>query len=173
MQLLEANKKEAEQAPPVKEEGPNTRHASLGNCNACKKEIYGMLVQVRGKKAGQEAWLDLHPECHVCIRCKKQFEEDQTYVRDTAYHTVCEPCYASDLAKTKPKQMQHEIQEGVDESLGKCLKCNKDIFLQATTVKGKLFHPECHKCKKCGKILKGGDPFFPEPNNEALCEHCG
>ncbi len=77
VQLIEANK------PPPQTEGPKldqestARQGNLGTCSRCSKPIFGTLIQIEGKRAGKDTWLDLHQECHKCTRCNAVFDDGQ------------------------------------------------------------------------------------------------
>ena len=94
-------------------------------------------------------------------------------VRDNSKHTVCNSCWEEEFAKKtagKPK-VESDIQELDQISLGKCFQCHKDVFLKATTVKDKKFHPDCFRCLTCKNVINPSDGYAQEGDG-ALCEKC-
>lgn len=189
VQLIEANAPPPPSRGPVKEDGAVGRMGAMGTCAKCSKPIWGTLLQLQGRRAGADVWLDLHQECHAvrargsgwgglltrrhqCARCKKVFDDGQTYVRDTAGHTVCEGCYAADLAAkaAQPKTMTSEIQEGEQKALGTCPKCSKAVLLSATTVKGKgscIAAKEGRHLLTCSRSVPPRVPRVPQVRQSA------
>merc|ERR1711991_420637 len=115
------------------------------------------------------------------------FEDGETFCRDNSKHTVCNACWEKEHEKKtagKP-DVQSDIQELDQVSLGKCFACTKDIFLKATTVRDRKYHRgsssssrlffiflvECFKCLKCSKVINPSDGYAQEGDG-ALCENC-
>lgn len=90
VQLINAaSKKAAEEEKPAPVGEP--RRGNMGTCAECKKAIHGVLIQIGDK--------DLHPECHCCKRCKRMFEDGETFCRDNSKHTVCNACWEKEHEK--------------------------------------------------------------------------
>ena len=53
-----------------------------------------------------------------------------------------------------------------------CAKCARPIAKEVVQALGKLFHPACFVCGRCGAGL-AGQQFFAGPNSIPLCRACG
>jgi hypothetical protein len=156
-----------QQIPQGKEKkGGGVREGNMGTCAVCRKTIFGVLLRL-GEK-------DLHPECHRCGKCKRQFAEDETFAREGySKIAICNQCidlnHQNKIA-SKP-QVESEIQTLDKTSMGKCGSCSKDVYDSAVTVQSAKYHKTCFKCDKCGNQINPKDGFVREGAG-FWCENC-
>lgn len=165
-QAIEAANPPPQERAPAREGAEGVRDGKMGVCGACKKPIFGVLVQI-----GEN--VDLHPECHCCKRCSRVFADGESFVRDGSQHTICDSCVTAEHEKKVAARaaLPGEIQAGEARAMGRCGACSKDIFDQAATFQNILYHMQCWACAKCKRQLQKGDGCVREAN-AFLCENC-
>ncbi|EAR90820.1 LIM domain protein (macronuclear) [Tetrahymena thermophila SB210] len=94
-------------------------------CAACGLAIIENIVQLADG-------VELHKECFVCFRCKKQLTAE--YVQDEDKHIVCNEC--------------------LEQSVDKCDSCQQAILDCKISTGGKVYHQSCFKCNKCDLVIE-------------------
>lgn len=113
----------------------------------------------------------LHDGSKVCAACGLKIEKQMIKVGDLVFHKECFVCNTCRSPLTGQFSKQEDGTRLCMTCIPKkfCEACKKEIKGTATSVGGKVYHPECFVCEECQQSLSGG--FFNK-GGKRLCKVC-
>lgn len=135
----------------------------IKTCSKCKRIIHQKSVSSQG--------YTFHPECFVCVECKKVIKENFNFKGTSFYHTacyqkkfqmLCNKCKKpidGKYVETKVTKYHEDCYEKFIQL--KCTICKKPIESEYNYDEAGKYHPECYKtnkalrCDVCQEVIEG------------------